>query len=142
MHPSSMDSLVEHLQHLVIYGSSSDMLAVTVKTTSDGLLVGVADGELRLDYPQAGWLDFRRAYKFRSFCSTNSLSVTKERWGREIVYRAAIGREPKSAAEAIDHCFATLYGHTGPYALKLQATGWSPSNYSLKRTAANRLGVD
>ena len=128
MHPSSKVQLSEQLKHMQELGTTMSMLFMTVRTTRDGMLAGVVERELKLDYPRAGFMDFARAGRFLTFCKRNNLNVTKERWGRERVFRASIGFGISKAVELISQCFHEVYGHSGPFALDLQGYGWQPLN--------------
>lgn len=108
------------------HGNTMSMLFMTVKTTTDGMLAGVVDRELKLDYPRAGFWDFARSSRFLAFCHRTNLLVTKECWGKERVYRASIGSDIPKAIEIIPECFEEVYGHSGSFALKLQGYGWQP----------------
>ncbi len=135
MHPSSRDELVENLTHLREHGNNVTLLFVTVQTTSDGLIAGVDEkGSLQLHYPQGGLFDFRRVRSFLSFCRSSGLSWRKQRWGKERMYSTDLGYDPDRGAELFDCCFATVYGHSGSYAVKFMGIGWQPSNNSFKPT--------
>jgi hypothetical protein len=116
--------LLRALDYLQQHGSPSSMLVMTVRTTSNGLLAGIEDGEFRLDYARAGWLDVIRTHRFASFCRTKGITVCRVRWGKERISRAAIGRVPSAAADVIDGCFAAVYGETGPFGLELRTFDW------------------
>jgi hypothetical protein len=127
MHPKSKEELITQLRQMRELGTTLDMLTMTVKTTSHGMIAGVVDRELKLDYPHAGWLDIIRLYRFLSFCRCHNLSVTKERWGRERIYRTSIGTDPVAASSIIDKCFKQVFNHSGPYGLELRHLGWQSS---------------
>ena len=135
MNESARGDLIGELEHMQQHGSSMSMLVMTVRNTSNGLLAGVADNAFTLDYPTAGWLDFLRARRFRSFCKRRGFVTRREQWGSERVIRASIGSGSAEAAETIDACFAAVYGETGPFGLELRGFGWQPSNNSSERDA-------
>ena len=100
---------------------------MTVATTSDGMVAGVVDGKLSLDYVRAGWLDFFRSKSFLNFCAKNRLTVDKVDWGRERVYRASLGKDIQGAADMVDRCFAEVFGHGGPFRIEFRPFGWTPT---------------
>jgi hypothetical protein len=124
---TARSDLVRELEHLRQHGTSMSMLVMTVRNTSHGLLAGIDGDVLSLDYPIAGWLDFRRTRNFRSFCSQRGFRARKVRWGKERVIRAAIGSNVAQAADAIDACFLAVYGESGTFGLELRGFGWQPS---------------
>jgi hypothetical protein len=125
MHPASKSLLSAHLAALRENGTSGSILFMTAVGTSDGLLAGVEDGVLQLDYPRAGIFDFRRVFRFRQYCATYGYRIRTERWGKELIYRAGIGSAPIVAADAIDGCFTAVYGKRGPFALEFRPVGWA-----------------
>ena len=128
VHPKSKEELIAELRQMREVGTTLSMLVMTVKTTSHGMLAGVVDGDLKLDYPRAGWLDIVSPYRFLSFCHRHNLSVTKERWGKERIYRTSIGTDPITASSIIDKCFEQVFHHSGSYGLELRYFGWQSSN--------------
>jgi hypothetical protein len=127
MHPTSREVLAGHLRDLQDHGTTMNILFMTVRTTSDGLLAGIADSIFKLDYPRAGLLDFRRTNRFVSFCKARGLPLSKQRWGKERIYRASIGTDIDQALELIDECFDWVYDHKGPFAADFRPFGWSPA---------------
>lgn len=128
MNPSARSDLIRELEHLLEHGTSMSMLVMTVRNTSNGLLAGLNGGVLSLDYVMAGWLDFPRTRKFKSFCSQRGFLTQRVRWGKERVVRAAIGRDVERAADAIDACFSAVFGESGSFGLELRGFGWQPSS--------------
>lgn len=100
------------------------MLVMTVRNTSNGLLAGVVDDAFSLDYPIAGWLDWVRTRRFRSFCKQRGFVTRREHWGKERIIRARIGSSATAAADAIDACFSAVYGEIGSFGLDLRGFGW------------------
>jgi hypothetical protein len=137
MNESARSDLIVELEHMQQHGSRMSMLVMTVRNTSNGLLAGFAGDAFSLDYPIAGWLDFLRTRRFRSFCEQHGFAARRERWGRERVVRANIGSSAADAAEAIDACFAAVYGESGSFGLELRGFGWQPSNNSSESDACN-----
>ena len=135
MNESARSELIGELEHLQQHGSRMSMLIMTVRNTSSGLLAGIVGDAFSLDYPIAGWLDFIRTRRFRSFCKQRGFATRRERWGSERVIRAAIGSSAADAAEAIDACFTAVYGERGSFGLELRGFGWQPSNNSLEGDA-------
>lgn len=128
MNESARSELIGELEHMQQHGSSISMLVMTVRNTSNGLLAGVVGNVFSLDYPIAGWLDFARTRRFRSFCKQGGFAIRRERWGRERVIRAGVGSSATRAAEAIDACFTAVYGEQGSFGLELRGFGWRSSN--------------
>ncbi|NVJ61913.1 MAG: hypothetical protein HWE27_16095 [Gammaproteobacteria bacterium] len=112
------------------------MLVITVRNTSNGILIGLSDGEISLDYRKAGWLDIVRTRKFKSFCKDGGYQTQRVLWGKERIIRAKIGTESSQAADAIDACFASVFGETGSFSLELRGFGWRPSNNSFESDSA------
>jgi len=136
MHPISFDELVEKLTQMREFGNSTMMLFVTVRTTSDGLLAGLNEGRaLELQYPRAGIFDFVRVLRFVRFCRRKGLSWQKYRWGRERVYAADVGYDPARAANLFDSCFGSIFGHYGPFAVRLHGIGLLVPGSSFRRAA-------
>jgi hypothetical protein len=135
MHEIGRGELIAELSHMQQHGTSMSMLVMTVRNTSNGLLAGVVDGVFSLDYPIAGWLDFLRTQRFKSFCKRRGFPARRERWGSERVIRASIGSKVAEAGEAIDACFLAVYGDSGSFGLELRGFGWQPSNNSLEGDA-------
>ena len=132
MNNVALKELINELEHLLENGNDMSMLVMTVRNTSNGLLAGVCDSEICLDYPKSGWLDFLRTNRFLAFCKRNNFTVNKVKWGSERVFRAAIGSNSAIAADVIDSCFNAVYGEAGSFGLKLSGIGWEPSNKSFK----------
>jgi hypothetical protein len=131
MNESARSELIGELEHMRQHGSRMSMLVMTVRNTSNGLLAGLADDAFTLNYPVAGWLDFFRTRRFRSFCKRRGFAALRERWGGERVVRACIGSSVAGAVEAIDACFTAVYGDTGPFGLEIRGFGWQSSDKSL-----------
>jgi len=136
MNSGARSDLVRELEHLLQHGTSMSMLVMTVRNTSNGLLAGISDNVLSLDYPIAGWLDFVRTRNFKSFCTQRGFVTRKVRWGKERVIRTAIGSNVEQAADTICACFGAVYGESGAFGLELRGFGWQPSNNSLESDAA------
>lgn len=117
-------NLVRELEHLQKRGTSVSMLVITVRNSSNGFLAGMSGDLFSLDYPVAGWLDFIRVRKFKSFCSQRGFRTQRVTWGKERVIRAIIGSSVEQAAEAIDACFLAVYGESGEFGLELRGFGW------------------
>lgn len=128
MNSSARSDLIRELEHLLEHGTSMSMLVMTVRNTSNGLIAGLDGEALSLDYVIAGWLDFPRTRRFKSFCSQRGLLTQRVRWGKERVVRAAIGKNVEQAADAIDACFSAVFDESGPFGLDLRGFGWQPSN--------------
>jgi hypothetical protein len=135
MNESARSDLIGELEHMQQHGSRLSMLVMTVRNTSNGLLAGIVGDTFSLDYPIAGWLDILRTRRFRSFCKQRGFDTRRERWGSERVIRAGIGSSVADAAEAIDACFAAVYGENGSFGLELRGFGWQPSNNRLEGAA-------
>jgi hypothetical protein len=110
------------------------MLFMTVRTTSCGLIAGVVQEGLVLDFAHGTWRGFFEPRRFRIFCEAHQLKLTKETWGREKVSRAYLGTDPTRAAKIIDACFDHMFNQRGPYAVDYRYVGWQPPNTSLERT--------
>src|SRR5438093_739227 len=92
MHEESRAILIQDLVALLGVGRDNlDTLVIRPRRTSNGLLVMVEAGKLRLVYPQAGWLDFVRVWHFWRCGLRNKLSPRPKRWGHELVHRVALG---------------------------------------------------
>ena len=129
MHEESREILLQDLVRLLGVGRDNrDTLVIRPRRTSNGLLVMVEGGKLRLIYPQAGWLDVVRVWHFWSCGLRNSLSPRPKRWGREIVHRVTLGTDPLRASQLIDEFFAVVYGTSGPFALDFLRQGWLPKS--------------
>jgi hypothetical protein len=139
MNNAARIDLIGQIEHLREHGDRMSMLVVTVRNTSNGLLVGIRNGQISLDYPKAGWLDVARARKFRSFCKASGFATRRETWGKERVLRANIGVDASRAADTIDACFSAVYGESGPFGLDLRGFGWQPSNNSLESDACKAM---
>jgi hypothetical protein len=103
-----------------------DMLVLTPRQTSNGLIVMVRNAELQVVYPQAGWLDWKRVGRFWLFSLRMRLSPRFERWGRELIHRANLGSDATRAANLIDEFFGAIFQMSGPFALKFTRQGWAP----------------
>ncbi|GFE79979.1 hypothetical protein GCM10011487_19790 [Steroidobacter agaridevorans] len=125
MHEVSRRELIGELAYMQQHGTSLSMLIITVRNTSNGLLAGIVGGVFSLDYPIAGWLDFRRTQRFNAFCKRQGFSTCRQKWGSERVIRAEIGMNPASAADAIDACFSAVFMESGSFGLVLRQFGWS-----------------
>src|SRR6185503_16356279 len=98
MHEESREILLQDLVGLLgVSRDNMDTLVIRPRRTSNGLLVMVEAGKLRLVYPQAGWLDGVRVWRFWSCGLRNRLSPQPKRWGREIVHRVTLGTDPLRA---------------------------------------------
>jgi len=102
------------------------MLIMTVATTSNGMICTLDQGKVSLNFPYDGWLS-RGNSLFKRFGRDHSRKVTKVRWGKEKMLQLPLGTDPTAAAEIIDRCFQTLWGHVGPYKLELRGFGWKTS---------------
>src|SRR2546429_9593455 len=102
------------------------LLFITPRRTSNGLIVMVEAAKLRLVYPQAGWQDMGRAWRFWRCGLRNKLSPRLQRWGREIVHRVTLGSDPPRASQWIDEFFAAVYNTSGPFAIDFTRQGWGP----------------
>jgi hypothetical protein len=127
MNDTARADLLRELHHMQHHGGRMLMLVMTVRGTSDGLLVGINGKVFSLDYPHAGWLDFVRVHRFASFCRAKGLPLRKETWGKERVSRAAIGSVAADAVQTIDECFSAVYDQSGQFGLELRGIGWQPS---------------
>jgi hypothetical protein len=129
MHEESRAVLIQDLVGLLGVGRDNmDMLAIRPRRTSNGLLVMVEAGKLRLAYPQAGWLDLVRTWRFWRCGLRNGLAPRAKRWGREIVHRVTLGTDPSRASQLIDEFFTAVYDTSGPFALDFHRTGWLPNS--------------
>ena len=127
MHEESRAILIRDLVDLLGVGRDNlDMLTITPLRTSNGLIVMVEAAKLRLVYPQAGWLDIRRVWRFWRCGLRNRLSPHFQRWGRELVHRVTLGSDPSRASQWIDEFFAAVYDTSGSFALEFFRTGWGP----------------
>jgi len=113
MNSAARSELIKQLEHLKENGDRMSMLVMTVRNTSNGLLAGITDEGLSLDYPKAGWLDFARSNRFKSFCKSHGFAIKRIKWGKERVIRANIGTDIGRAADAIDACFNALREENG-----------------------------
>ncbi|SRR6266571_4076313 len=128
MHEMSRETLIQDLIGLLGVGRDRlDMLVVTPRRTSSGLIVMVEGATLLLFYPQAGWQDLKRAWRFWLCGLRNRLSPRFEQWGRQLVHRVALGSDPARATKLIDEFFAAVYRASGPFALDFTRQGWAPS---------------
>ena len=126
MHEESRATLIRDLVGLLAVGRDKmDMLVITPRRTSDGLIVMVEAAKLRLVYPQAGWQDIPRVSRFWLCGLRNKLSPRLERWGRELVHRVTLGSDPSRATQWIDQFFAAVYNTSGPFALDFTRQGWA-----------------
>lgn len=129
MHETSRATLEEDLAALLsVSRNDMDMLVITARRTTSGLIVMVRDGALQLIYPQAGWLDFRRAGRFWLCGMRTHSSPRVERWGKEVIHRVTLGRDLTDALDRIDDFFAAVYQITGPFALDFNRMGWQPAS--------------
>src|SRR6267378_7868520 len=127
MHEDSRAILIQDLVGLLGVGRDNmDMLVIRPCRTSNGLIVMVEADELRLVYPQAGWLDIGRVWRFWRCGLRNKLSPRPQRWGREIIHRVTLGSDPSRASQLIDEFFAAVYDTSGPFALDSLRQGWAP----------------
>ena len=127
MHEESRATLLRDLVSLLDVGRDNmDMLVIRPRRTSDGLIVMVEAAKLRLVYPQAGWQDIGRAWRFWLCGLRNRLSHRSQRWGRELVHRVTLGSDPARASQWIDEFFAAVYGTSGPFALDFTRQGGGP----------------
>jgi hypothetical protein len=128
MNNAARADLLRELEQMLEHGDEMSMLFITVRGTSDGLLVKIKDKQFSINYPRAGWLDFPRVHRFKAFCKRNGLSLRTETWGKERVSRAAVGSSAVDAVRLIDECFAAIYDHSGPFGLQLHGLGWQPAS--------------
>jgi hypothetical protein len=127
MHEESRETLIRDLVGLLEVGRDKlDMLVITPRRTSHGLIVMVEAAKLRLAYPQAGWQDIGRVWRFWLCGLRNRLSPRLERWGGELVHRVTLGSDPPRASQWIDEFFAAVYNTSGPFALDFTRQGWGP----------------
>ncbi len=127
MHEESREILIRDLVDLLNVGRDNmDSLVITPRRTSNGLIVMVEAAELRLVYPQAGWHDLARVWRFWLCGLRNRLSPRPQRWGRELVHRVTLGSDPHRASKWIDEFFAAVYNMSGPFALNFTRQGWGP----------------
>ncbi|SRR6266550_90810 len=128
MHEMSRETLIQDLVGLLNVGRDRlDMLVIRPRLTSNGLIVMVDGAKLLLIYPQAGWQDIRRVWRFWLCGLRNRLSPRFERWGRQLVHRVTLGSDPARAATWIDGFFDAVYSTSGPFALDFTRQGWAPS---------------
>jgi len=137
MNSAARSDLTEHLEHLKEHGNSMSMLFITVRNTSNGLLAGITDEGLSLDYAKAGWMDLSRTSRFKSFCKSRGFALRSVKWGKNRVFRANIGLDVGRAVNVIDECFNVVYGEAGSFGLELRGFGWQPSDDALKATRAS-----
>ena len=129
MHEESRAILIQDLVALLGVGRDNlDTLVIRPRRTSNGLLVMVEAGKLRLVYPQAGWLDFVRVWHFWRCGLRNKLSPRPKRWGHELVHRVTLGTDPSRATQLIDEFFAAVYDTSGQFALDFLRQGWLPKS--------------
>lgn len=128
MNSTARSELIAQLDHLLNHGDSMSMLVITVRNTSNGILAGLRNDSISLDYPKAGWLDIVRTRRFKTFCKSRGFEMQRARWGKERVIRANIGSDSGRAADTVDACFNVVYDESGPFALELRGFGWQPSN--------------
>jgi len=129
MHEESRATLIQDLVALLGVGRDNlDMLVIRPRRTSNGLLVMVEAGKLRLVYPPAGWLDVVRVWHFWRCGLRNKLSPRPKRWGRELVHRVTLGSDPSRASQLIDEFFAAVYDTSGQFALDFLRQGWLPKS--------------
>ena len=129
MHEESRAILLQDLAGLLSVGRDNmDMLVIRPRRTLNGLLVMVEADKLRLVYPQAGWFDVGRVWRFWRCGFRNKLSPRPIRWGRELVHRVTLGSDPTRASQLIDEFFAAVYGTSGPFALDFLRQGWLPKS--------------
>ncbi|SRR6266567_3781331 len=127
MHEVSRGILARDLDSLLGVGRNDmDMLVVTPRQTSNGLIVMVRDGNLQLVYPQAGWFDLRRVARFWWFAWRKRLSPRFQRWGKELIHRVSLGSDATIALRLIDDFFAAVHHTTGPFALDFHRSGLGP----------------
>lgn len=135
MNSTARSELIVQLDHLLEHGDSMSMLVINVRNTSNGILAGLKDGEISLDYPKTGWLDIVRTRRFKAFCRDRGYNTQSVSWGKERIVRANIGTDSSRAADTIEACIGAVYGETGPFGLELRGFGWQPSNYSFEGDA-------
>src|SRR5947209_2470051 len=100
MHETSREILISDLNALLnVRRDNADMLVITPRSTSNGLIVMVRSGSLQLFYAQAGWFDLERVIRFWLCCLRKKLSPRFERWGAELMHRAALGSDPARASD-------------------------------------------
>jgi len=127
MHDTSRETLIQDLVGLLNVGRDRlDMLVIRPRRTSHGLIVMVEGAKLLLVYPQAGWRDIRRVWRFWLCGLGNRLWPRPERWGRQLVHRVTLGSDPGRATKWIDEFFAAVYSTSGPFALDFTRQGWGP----------------
>lgn len=114
MHEMTRETLTADLAVLLsVDRNDLDMLVITPRRTSSGLIVMVRDGKLQLIYVQAGRFDFRRAGRFWLYSLSNHLPARFERWGKELIHRVTLGSDPIGASARIDDFFAAVYKISG-----------------------------
>ena len=129
MHAISRETLIGDLAALLRAGRDDlDMLVITPRLTSNGLIVMVRSGTLQLIYPQAGWFDLPRVVRFWMCGLRNKLSPRFVRWGAQVVHRVSLASDPTSASAQIDEFFKAVYGMSGPFALDFTRLGWQPTS--------------
>ena len=102
-------------------------LYITVARTSHMLVATIENDKICLAYPHTGRFDFRRRYRFASFCKARGFPMQREVWGNVRVSRAVIGTEATDAAQNVVECFFSVYRVSGSYGLRLQGMGWQSS---------------
>jgi hypothetical protein len=114
------ERLIRELDHLLHNRPVMGTLLMSVQRTPHILVASQQDGVIRLSYAHTGWLDFLRVRRFKSFCRARGFPLRTQVWWKSRVTSAAIGSVAPDAAQAIDECFANVYGLAGPFGIDLQ----------------------